>query len=107
MPCAIPALLLPELGNNSAGMAHGTYIMFPSTHMSCDTHIHPCPPPHPLPIVGVAAQLSMILVNIELTLNVWWRQPEMQIYDNVDNVLVNILKSVRALVAAFYNSRNI
>ena len=31
----------------------------------------------------------------------------MPIYDNVDNVLVNILESVRALVAAFYNSRNI
>ena len=31
----------------------------------------------------------------------------MPMYDNVDNVLVNILESVRALVAAFYNSRNI
>ena len=33
----------------------------------------------------------------------------MPIYDNVDNVLANILESVRALVlvAAFYNSRNI
>ena len=32
VPCAIPALLLPELGNNSAGMAHCTYIMFPRLH---------------------------------------------------------------------------